>query len=579
VHILCVTLLSHTTFAETVEGNPHDLRFEVWGADQSNTATNQTGAGLKGGFIWIYDSDSINEQLRTNIEAKPLGCLPNQTVGPCNTLDIFPGTLKENSKNGFETGMLLEDLEGFGRFHGMLKDPQEQYVTGNWFAPNGGFVGIIDADTKEAVALFRVTKTNYVNGEGKRSVHMSFWNSDGTSILVTNLHGKTMERIDVIRQDTGKIITATMDLGASIGLGRNMTIAAEATFFTGINGHGNALVSSIYGNYNIGSGFGDLTPTNHCKENGCESGLGNGNAGGRANNLPICPITTSSKNAYVTLAGGGMLVLDIEESPMKIVGEYGRNVVSGAGCGGVEVDNDVYLVGGVSAGGPGWNQSTFSVSSFDNTLEYSGEKENFPMPIRAYHAFDNTRTIGNAEGRELANTSGQIPGISTRRDSHGIDFINKRRKYIHVADRIQNKIESIDADTYESITYDLVSRDGKSGREGASGVCFTKSVFDSDGFVLNDPAPDLMAKTPDEKYLMIAFRGPVPVSVSHSAQGSCPGIGIVKVKSNGKTGKLVDILRSTNEIDNHVPGEIKGGFQYTGVERSDVHGVMVITKH
>ena len=45
----------------------------------------------------------------------------------------------------------------------------------------------------------------------------------------------------------------------------------------------------------------------------------------------------------------------------------------------------------------------------------------------------------------------------------------------------------------------------------------------------------LLEITPNGKFLMIAFRGPVPVSVPHSAQGSCPGVGIVRLK------KVVDM--------------------------------------
>jgi len=37
--------------------------------------------------------------------------------------------------------------------------------------------------------------------------------------------------------------------------------------------------------------------------------------------------------------------------------------------------------------------------------------------------------------------------------------------------------------------------------------------------------PDLLELTADRKYLIIAFRGPNPVSVSHAAQGSCHGVG------------------------------------------------------
>merc|ERR1711971_596145 len=111
--------------------------------------------------------------------------------------------------------------------------------------------------------------------------------------------------------------------------------------------------------------------------------------------------------------------------------------------------------------------------------------------------------------------------------------------------------------------------DGKSGLSGATGPCFTKSVLDDADLPLNDPAPDLMEFTPDGKYLAIAFRGPVPVSVAHTAQGSCPGVGLVMIMEDGKTGKLVEVLRSTNTVDTVTGFSVPGGHPYIGAERSD----------
>mmetsp|Transcript_36068 Transcript_36068/g.73555 ORF Transcript_36068/g.73555 Transcript_36068/m.73555 type:complete len:82 (+) Transcript_36068:493-738(+) len=77
--------------------------------------------------------------------------------------------------------------------------------------------------------------------------------------------------------------------------------------------------------------------------------------------------------------------------------------------------------------------------------------------------------------------------------------------------------------------------------------------------------PDLLALTHDGKYLMIAFRGPNPVSVSHAAQGSCHGV-------------RMGSQQSTNTVDTVHAGTIQGGRDYTGAERSDVHGVIVVSR-
>jgi len=586
VHRIAVLYSFTTTFTlcSSPIKTPKKTSYEVWGSDQSNSASGQSTAGAQGGFLWIWDSESIEEQLSGGQNAVPLGCMPDSSPGPCNLLDIFPQTLEEYNATGYPTGNILNDLPGFGRIHGVIKDPTNRYVNANLFAHTGGYVGVIDTKTKEAIALFRVTQTKYTKPDSTtvetRSVHMSVWAADGSAILVTNLAGKAIERIDVFRDIDGTITDLKFNAGASIGLGAGMDVVKKASFFVGNNAKGNSLIGSIIGNYDLTSGgaFGDLTPNGVCKESGCGGGNPDPQGGGRSNNVPICPITTTGDNAFVTLGGGGLLVLNIKTTPMQIIGEYGKNVVYGAGCGGVESKKQVFIDSGVSASGAGFDQSTFAVFSFDDTMfprDGSYNRENHPMPVRIFQDRGNTKTIGNTEGADASNGSGQIPGETTRRDSHGMAIIGE---YIHVTDRIQNVVETFDTNTYERNTYDLVSRDGKSGREGPAGMCFTKSVLDGNGLALNDPTPDLAEATPDGKYLMIAFRGPAPISVSHAAQGSCPGVGIVEITNDGKSGKLVDVLRTTNTVDDHIVSGMTGGFNYQGVERSDVHGAIVVSR-
>jgi hypothetical protein len=141
-------------------------------------------------------------------------------------------------------------------------------------------------------------------------------------------------------------------------------------------------------------------------------------------------------------------------------------------------------------------------------------------------------------------------------------------------DRIQNTVEVFDTTTLANTTYDLTSADGQGNGAGA---CAAASVTDDAGLPGNDPAPDLMDTTPDGKYLVVALRGPVPVSVTHSAQGSCPGVGIIEVLDGGASGRLAGVLRTTNTVDT-APGSAPGGHAYTGIEHSDVHGAAVRRK-
>ncbi len=105
-------------------------------------------------------------------------------------------------------------------------------------------------------------------------------------------------------------------------------------------------------------------------------------------------------------------------------------------------------------------------------------------------------------------------------------------------------------------------------------------VTDEVNLPTNSASPDLVETTPDGKYLAVGLRGrgPTPATFSHTTQESCPGVGIVQLLGNGRRGKLVTVLRTTNITPDNItrPLAITGGVNYTGSERSDVHMVAVI---
>eukprot|EP00977_Amphora_coffeiformis_P014490 scaffold4060_cov190-Amphora_coffeaeformis.AAC.24 len=504
----------------------HARQYEIWGSDQSNSIEGQGAGGINGGFLWIWNSTQVCEQLSGSGDAVPVSCLPDQANGPCNLLDMFPGELRQYNKKDEPTGSTLNDLGVFGRLHGVIKDPFDKYVNANFFVRGGAYLGIIDTETKEAIGLFRATSFNF-GGTTDRSIHMSFWTTDGSAVIIANLHGKAIERIDVTRDKEKKIIGLKFNTAASVGLSKSMSVNEEATYFVGNNAFGRPLIGGIVGSY-ANADLNDLTPSGVCKETGC-SGTPAA-AGGRTNNLPICPIPSSNGLVYVTLAGGGLFILDSSTTPMRIVGEYGQAIVYGAGCGGIQTDNKVYINSGVSASGAGFDQSMFALYEFDDSKYSQGNQgENNPMPIRVFQDAGNTKSGGNVEPASLdSNDSGQLPGLTTRRDSHGA-WTTLDGSHVHVVDRLQNVVEVFDTETYERTTYDLTSMNGKTGRSGPAGACFTRSVKDDPLLPLNDPAPDLFEITPDGKFFAVAFRGPVPVSVPHSAQGSCPGVGLIEI--------------------------------------------------
>ncbi|BAQ66758.1 hypothetical protein [Geminocystis sp. NIES-3709] len=568
--IALISIAIVTTLLIIYQGIAANPSYEIWGSDQSNSVAGMEKAGVKGGWIWVWDSKDVENQIKTGTPAKPLGCDGTNKTGdgPCDINVIFPKNLAEYDENG-ATGKTIADLEGFGRLHGMLTDPQNKYLNVNLFTPGGGYAGIIDGETKEAIALFRVTGTN--GSDPKRSVHMSFWNSDGSALLLANLNGKLLERIDITRNAQGKIIDAVYNKSASLGVGKGTEITDSAKVYLGKNAQNHDLIGKITGSYDEGA-LGDLTPNEECKENGCTAGT-NADKGGRANNLIICPIVSSTDHAYITLAAGGLIVANTKTTPMSIVGEYGSQVLNGAGCGGVEVDGKVWLNAGVSASDAGATQSTFSLYTLDDkAFGTTPNAPNTPEPVIVYKEANNTSSNGSTTG-EKENTTGQLPGVSTRHDNHGM-VKTVSGSYIHNTDRIQNKIEVFDTKTFKHTSYDLTSADGKGKGVGA---CASASITDDPNLPKNDPAPDLMEASPDGKYVFVALRGAIPVSVAHSGQGSCPGVGVIELNENGASGHLVSVLRSSNTQDSAI-AKIAGGHDYIGKEHSDLHGVAIRLK-
>jgi DNA-binding beta-propeller fold protein YncE len=62
-------------------------------------------------------------------------------------------------------------------------------------------------------------------------------------------------------------------------------------------------------------------------------------------NAPICPVVTST-DAYVTLRGGGLYLVDYRATPMRVLRSYGREQIAPAGCGGAVAAGKVYINSG-----------------------------------------------------------------------------------------------------------------------------------------------------------------------------------------------------------------------------------------
>lgn len=237
----------------------------------------------------------------------------------------------------------------------------------------------------------------------------------------------------------------------------------------------------------------------------------------RPDNAPVCPaIDASGRWAFVTLRGGGMLVVDPNATPMRIVAEYDNTTVHPNGCGGIEASGKMYINAG---GGTPANPLESDLYAFRlDAFSPVASPPNTPAPTQVFSQ----------------DARGSV-------DSHGAT-VTRRGRYLWLSDRAANKLIVVDTRTDTVVNEMSLAGD-----------------------LSSDPAPDLLAVAPNGRRIYVSLRGPNPLTANvpgvDNAVGTTPGVGVIRVKPSGKRGELRAIAPITNVVD--------------GIERADVHGLMV----
>ncbi|MGQ0810528.1 MAG: hypothetical protein ACT4OO_04805 [Nitrospiraceae bacterium] len=224
--------------------------------------------------------------------------------------------------------------------------------------------------------------------------------------------------------------------------------------------------------------------------------LGPLEGGDRPDNAPVCPITDEmSKYGFVTLRGGGLFIVDVSQTPMKIVATLNNVEIHPAGCGGIQVGGTMYINSG---GGVPATPLSYDV--------YALPTSDLPKSV-------SVKLISSRDTKFA--------------DSHGMVAVGR---YLWSADRAGNNIEIID--TLSDLSVGSVELAGS---------------------ISDDPAPDLLDISPDGAYVFVGTRGPNPLSGNvkdvNNAKGSTPGVGVIKVTNSGKNGEFVGVARITNMKD------------------------------
>jgi hypothetical protein len=348
------------------------------------------------------------------------------------------------------------------RPHMLLFNQQQTHALLSFVA--SGHVALIDAVSRQAVGCVRTS----LSPTG-RQAHAAYPAPDGSFVVVANQNGKRIERINVDFATN----TFALDPAATLDL-------ATCT-----------------------------TP----------SGAPCQDAQLRPDNAPICPIVADdSRHTFVTLRGGGLLVVDARTTPMTIVAEYDRETVRGNGCGGKQIGSSML----VNSGGRPGN-----------------------LPHLHLYGFDVYRFPVSGFGTGMANTPAPqlVYSIAGEHDSHGMAAAGPAERYVWVMDRHANAAEIIQTATMQHV-----------------------GTIPLAGALTSDPAPDLVDQSPLGDRLYVALRGPTPLSGDpHIATGNTPGLGVIDVRNGGRDGELAAVLRITN-VD------------AAGVERADAHAVRVRRK-
>jgi hypothetical protein len=227
--------------------------------------------------------------------------------------------------------------------------------------------------------------------------------------------------------------------------------------------------------------------------------------GERPDTSPICPITESSgQYAFVTLRGGGLLVVDVTATPLKVVASLDNNQIHPAGCGGIQVGDTMYI----NSGG-GWPVAPLSYDV------YALDLSKLPQSISA-------KVVSQRDDRFA--------------DSHGMAAVGR---YLWSADRAGNNVEIIDTVSNLSVgSVDLVTSANA------------------------DPAPDLMDVAPDGQYVFVGLRGPNPLTGNDksvdNAKGTIPGVGVIHVDEGGKVGHYKGQGVVTNMKDGKETADVHG---------------------
>jgi len=316
--------------------------------------------------------------------------------------------------------------------------------------------------------------------------HMMMFNSTGTHAILAFVASGHVLILDAERRAPVACLQASV--GFSGGRQAHAATPAPDDSYILVANQNGKLLERITSNYATNQFSFDPAATLDLAACTAPSGAPCQLADVRPDNAPIVPVITStSRLAFVTLRGGGLLVVDPKATPMLVRAEYDKATVQGSGLMGMQVGNDVVINSGAG--------------------------------FFAYRVVPGDVAATNAVNKPAATPLFADP--ATTRDSHGMTATADGR-FVWITDRGSDVAE----------VFEL-----SSGRRTT--VSFASALSPK-------PAPDLADASPAGDLLFVALRGALPLSGGAVATGSTPGLGVMKLTASGETGTLQAVLTISN---------------------------------
>ncbi|MEK6639158.1 MAG: hypothetical protein AABZ17_00670 [Nitrospirota bacterium] len=391
----------------------------------------------------------------------------------------------------------------------------------------GGTIHIYDGDDLDGKAASSATPTDVLDLSGATSTlcldstganpvrpHMVFFNSTHSHAILSFVASGHV----VIFNAKTRAPVACLRMSAGAGGARQAHAATPAPddSYILVSNQNGKLLERINANFATNTFTLDTLATINLATCTAPNGFACQDAERRPDNAPIVAVVDASSTlGFITLRGGGLFVVNPKATPMQIIAEYDRNTVRGAGFAGAQAAGVMYVNSG---GGSVLDPFRFDVYAFPLSGYSAANFPNTPTPDLVY----------SDDGAE--------------RDSHGL-VVTKHERFVWVFDREQNVAEVLNTRTGANIsTIDL-------NKGGPAGL-----------------APDLAGRSPSGNRIFVSLRGPNPLSGDpHLSTGSTPGLGVIQVTKNGRSGKLKSVIPIHN-ID------------ADRIERADAHGIGVRLK-